>query len=590
MNVTHTSNGEIEQELPSMEVLIDSVSWRIWQKKVVREEQAYLDTKNKAMNDQVNEILALKKVTQKNVQKIVDILVYNAPSYICEKVQLVVYKLLRETYELESINTVHPSGNKAVATAYLRLKHGDSKLIVWDDLKNNIVTWSCGACGNGQTPVSHTNSINGGIIICDGCFANFDECKQCSQHYQNDNLTFVENWIEHDRELDQELLKANNVPNKDLFCPGCYQQILTQYLPTAVIERRAREREEARRRYNEASNYSAPSRPWSPEKIASKELGDTVGSPRLWSCEVEHYSTHRKECVKVYKDMPKAFGLSSDGSLRTSGMLRDGRYIDGAYEIQTALLGGKKGETVIRDFLGKLSKAGGYVDATCGLHIHIDMTDVLAHRKCVQILKNVLLFHLLFEDVLVLFLPSNRRNGQYCQFIAKNYSTDQLSNITEYEDLMSFWYRMTDRDSVRSAIGNHYQKTRYQGVNFHPLWEKNNIEIRHHSGTLNAQKILEWVNLHTRIIDYCMRDDITIDTIQALNKQSIGKSIAVRMHALFSVLDLSDESRAYFSKRQKKFDNGKIYEGDMSMPDKKMLPADYESLETNQTEVSLCVG
>lgn len=478
---------------------------------------------------------------------------------------------------------------RTIAAVYCLLKASESPenvRLVWDmHFRDSISTWECYSCNEGMLENDERTIVEGNGY-CQTCFDNHANCERCGVFGHIDQImSYIDAWSDYDASIDDDSAELEYSVNA-YYCDDCRRHVVESLANSEVNAERAREREEIRLRSIANQNYPIRGQSFSLVRYASDTLGDTVASTRVWSCEIEHYSTDRQKAVEVYNAMPTGFGLSGDGSLSTKGKLKDGRYIDCPIEIQTSLLGGFKGEDVIRAFCKKLQKAGSYVDSTCGLHIHIDMEDILKREDKVRVLKNVLLFHILFEDVVMLFLPSMRRNAHYCQSIGAKYTRAQMANIRSMEGLMTMWYNTSTADEAFAQVQRHYQSTRYTGVNFHPLWEKNNIEIRHHSGTLNAQKILEWVNLHLSIVDYCVNESVSIDSLQEVAAAMKDKSSDDRMRAIFDMLDLSNDSREYLASRAAKFANGEFYEGDMSIPDKKktLLP------EANLNEVDLCVG
>lgn len=103
-----------------------------------------------------------------------------------------------------------------------------------------------------------------------------------------------------------------------------------------------------------------------------------------------------------------------------------------------------------------------YVNNSCGTHVHFDMRDVdektvkqYGHRlaRCVPALR--------------FLLPKSRRTNKHC-----------LDNINDFH-------------SAGPSGGN----ARYSFVNLQAYVKYKTIEVRGHSGTLNAEKILNWIKL-----------------------------------------------------------------------------------------------
>ena len=97
-------------------------------------------------------------------------------------------------------------------------------------------------------------------------------------------------------------------------------------------------------------------------------------------------------------------------------------------------------------------------------------------------------------------------------------------------------------------------------MNFHCYFASKNFEIRWHSGTLNAKKILHWIYLHTTILDriadgLCVLDGnkLTQEASDVLNEPNYKKKTEI----MYKILKLGNETKKYLTKRQKKFTNAK---------------------------------
>jgi hypothetical protein len=96
-------------------------------------------------------------------------------------------------------------------------------------------------------------------------------------------------------------------------------------------------------------------------------------------------------------------------------------------------------------------------------------------------------------------------------------------------------------------------ESRYIGLNLHSLFHANHAEIRYHSGTVNVDKILQWVNLHALLFDKAKEPYARGVVEQGLNEVRLER----KTQDLFDFLSLSNTSRAYFLKRQSLFNNNK---------------------------------
>jgi hypothetical protein len=113
-------------------------------------------------------------------------------------------------------------------------------------------------------------------------------------------------------------------------------------------------------------------------------------------------------------------------------------------------------------------KVGAYVNNSCGLHVHLDMRK-RDHKLCYLNLYKAL-------PVLAAMVPINRtQNNIYCM----------LNRSGEFDNIEKM-----DRTTRRR-----------QAINPVAFDDHGTIEVRLHSGSLNATKINNWINILTAIVD-----------------------------------------------------------------------------------------
>jgi hypothetical protein len=128
---------------------------------------------------------------------------------------------------------------------------------------------------------------------------------------------------------------------------------------------------------------------------------------------------------------------------------------------------------MVRKVCRALQKLGGKVNRTCGLHVHVDA----AHLSGEQV-RNVWERYRDLETEIDAFMPSNRR-----------------ANVSSYT--------MTLRNKVVHGATKADLATsldRYYKVNLQSLTRYGTIEFRQHNGTIDAEKILNWVSFCTQFV------------------------------------------------------------------------------------------
>lgn len=315
--------------------------------------------------------------------------------------------------------------------------------------------------------------------------------------------------------------------------------------------------------YEKHTSY-VNNRPYQKSVIGSG-IGKKVISRRGWGVEIECYLTDARQFAQQVFEKKPLFGIEHDGSLGNVGeTMPDGRQYVKEVEIVTPILKGEKGEEYLRDICRMLNTAdNAQVDTTCGLHIHLDMTDA---RKNAEVLKKILILHWVYEPVIMSFLPKTRRSNRYTKSMKNDYPYRKILEATTYTGLQKVWYKNINIGPIRK-YSDDYNTLRRYGINFFSLFTHGTLEIRYHSGTTNPTKIMHWANLHTRIVDYCCGLIGTPKTAEELLKMGLTekgnpRKLRVLTDQLFKELAISESTQKYLKTRQSKFEKTRAMEAD----------------------------
>jgi hypothetical protein len=279
-------------------------------------------------------------------------------------------------------------------------------------------------------------------------------------------------------------------------------------------------------------------RQWSAnDKFQSKDTGDILKSSRIFGVEIEACHPREADRYIICNNFPD-LGHGSDG---------------GGVEFKTPRISGKIGEQYIIDLCDALEQLKFKVSSSCGLHIHLDGGDKFIEKNSSETLsqktenlRKLFKYYLTFEDVIQSFIAPSRRRSCFCAPMRNRMSIAEINKTKDQFDLEKIWYGSENKVSIN------FNKTAYRGgprlgINFSPFFGQNHIEVRYHSGTMNARKILEWVNLHAGIMDVASDGRFrTVDT-------SLMASLEEKTWALFDILKLSQDSIEYFLARQEMF-------------------------------------
>jgi len=250
--------------------------------------------------------------------------------------------------------------------------------------------------------------------------------------------------------------------------------------------------------------------------------------------EIEAYYPDREAGNAVQDELPRGVGVTTDGSINH----RNG------FEIQTTKLAGTKGEKVLKNICEIVNSNGCKVEASCGLHLHIDGKGIVGSVIAQKLLWQ---FYAVVDDILMGFLPKSRRQNKFCIRLLRKAGIDEIGKCGSQDMLEQLWYKLDNLQEIRQIKNGKYHDTRYYGVNLHSLFANGHYEVRYHSGTTNFMKISQWANLHLRIADAVISK--TDDMEMFINTVLSMPDMQEKRNAMYKFLELNDEEIKYWEKR-----------------------------------------
>lgn len=181
------------------------------------------------------------------------------------------------------------------------------------------------------------------------------------------------------------------------------------------------------------------------------------------------------------------------------------------FELVSPVLEGEVGLQEIKKVCWVLDACGVKVNASCGLHIHFD-----AANFSLQTWKNIAISYKHIESVIDKFMPESRRNNRYCR---------SLREITEQN--------VNNAQSIIALQEIAFENTRYFKVNPQSYSRHKTIEFRQHAGSINYDKISNWVLFLNGLVTFAQQQLIASGT------------------ALNDIPFLSDEQKSFFRLRTK---------------------------------------
>ena len=142
-------------------------------------------------------------------------------------------------------------------------------------------------------------------------------------------------------------------------------------------------------------------------------------------------------------------------------------------------------QKIIRHF----KSLGAKTNSSCGIHVHVDGSNHTALS-----LRRLCNFMTARQDIIYDALAVGERRNRWCRPI----SNDLMKALKQNKDLSrdqmeSIWYSSAN-DGYHGGIDHqHYNSTRYHGVNLHAFFSKGTVEFRLFNSTLHAGKVKAYI-------------------------------------------------------------------------------------------------
>lgn len=201
---------------------------------------------------------------------------------------------------------------------------------------------------------------------------------------------------------------------------------------------------------------------------------------RTWGVEIENIATHeqiRKVCqLSTERGVEMHYEGYTHTTMRYWKVVTDSSC---GYELVSPPLKGEEGFRQLKVVCDVMKEVGIKVNKKCGLHVHHDAHDLTAVH-----FKRLYYTYIRFETTLDSMLPISRRanTNQYCRTLRDDYSIEKLKKATTIQQ-------------VAQAYG-----TRYIKLNTESYMRHGTVEFRHHSGTVEFEKIKNWIMLTSSMV------------------------------------------------------------------------------------------
>lgn len=212
---------------------------------------------------------------------------------------------------------------------------------------------------------------------------------------------------------------------------------------------------------------------------------------RKFGVEIEYVGVRRSVIIDALKNI-KVKCVREDYNHRTKRhwkIVRDGSI---SYQLGDNFTGelvspplyGKRGLNKLRKVVQAIADAGAKVNSSCGLHVHVDAND-LTPNQILAVSQRYGIFEKRFNKI----MDPSRANTDWAKKVDKRYHTSMITSLNYFKNI---------GDSFKNASG---RIDRYRKVNISSFNRHGTIEFRQHEGTMDPDRILNWVQFCTNFVE-----------------------------------------------------------------------------------------
>lgn len=159
---------------------------------------------------------------------------------------------------------------------------------------------------------------------------------------------------------------------------------------------------------------------------------------------------------------------------------------DNAIECVSPVMQGAAGKSTLKNAIETLNRAGASVNRSCGLHVHIGAGN-LTGQQYANVFNNYYYLEPLIDSFMA---PSRRRDyNEYCRSLKDHSALTRCESVNDVQGVLDY-----DR----------YHKLNPMSFNRHKT-----IEFRHHQGSTDYKKIINWVMFCGKLVEWTKKNRLT---------------------------------------------------------------------------------
>lgn len=207
-----------------------------------------------------------------------------------------------------------------------------------------------------------------------------------------------------------------------------------------------------------------------------RQLRDAIRSRGIL-CEIEGYNHSTRRYWKIVSDAS----------------------VNGGYELVSPVLKGQSGLDEVKAVCEALSEVGALINKSCGFHAHFGTDDF---KESVSVWRNLYINYATLEEDIDAFMPPSRRRNTYCASLKVRGWREKMENARTLVEL-------------EKAIT---KRSRYFKLNSQSYWRHGTVEFRQHSGTIEFDKIRNWLLFCARLVELSKRERLGCGGARTLAK------------------------------------------------------------------------
>lgn len=250
---------------------------------------------------------------------------------------------------------------------------------------------------------------------------------------------------------------------------------------------------------------------------AAKVIADYYGTTTGYAGTYYDTYTARDRKGRTWKAM-------SDGSIRTQRKINNTKVSassEYSCEVVTPILQYDDLDD-LQNIIRSLRAAGAFANSSCGIHVHVDGAN---HTP--ESLTRLLNFAVGRQDLFYEALQIGDRANRWCQKMSRPLVM-AMKNAKDKDksDVERMWYSQLNDGYAGGIDHQHYNATRYHGINLHAFFTKGTVEFRLFNGTTHAGKIKAYIQfclaMSAWAID-CKDNNLYFKSINNLTTEQRGK-------------------------------------------------------------------